>query len=195
MAVRARIRNKAALASFFLAACGGGPQPPDWQMGAAHAMQSFERLYLAGQAEAAEREFMEVKAQISRTGRADLLARAELRRCALRAASLEFDDCPGFQGLRGEAGKEELAYSEYLEGKGAHKAGEEPVSRLVAAAVDLKKGSVTPAQIAVAVDTSSAQGWRRPLLAWLGVQLKRAEAGGDPEAAARIRRRMALVSG
>ena len=35
--------------------------------------------------------------------------------------------------------------------------------------------------------------WRRPLLAWLGVQLQRAESSGDSAGAAQIRRRMALV--
>jgi hypothetical protein len=155
-------------------------------------MQAYERLYFAGQTEAAEREFLETKTQISRTGRADLMARAELRRCAVRAAALEFDDCPGFERLRADAGKEELAYADYLQGKASHKGGDEPISRLVAAAVELRKGN--PAQISQAVDTSSMQGWRRPLLAWLGVQLKRAEAAGDGEAAERIRRRMTLVS-
>lgn len=195
MAICSRIRNKASLISIFLVACGGGPQPPDWQMNAAQAMQGYERLYFAGHADAAEREFLEAKSQIGRTGRADLMARAELRRCAVRAAALEFDDCPGFERLRSEAGKEEVAYADYLLGKGSHKAGDEPISRLVAAAVDLKKGSIDPGRIAQAVDAASAQGWRRPLLAWLGVQLKRAEAAGDSETAARLRRRMALVSG
>ncbi|HYG53951.1 MAG TPA: hypothetical protein VD965_01515 [Burkholderiales bacterium] len=195
MALRARRGNQAALVSLLLAACGGGPQPADWQMNAAQAMQAYERLYFAGHTDAAEREFLEVKSQLGRTGRADLLARAELRRCAVRAAALEFDECPAFERLRSEAGKEEAAYAEYLLGKGAHKAGEEPVSRLVAAAVDLRKGSINPAQITQAVDTASAQGWRRPLLAWLGVQLKRAEAAGDSETAARVKRRMELVSG
>ena len=164
-------------------------------MSAVQAMQAFERQYFAGHTDAAEREFSEVRSQLGRTGRADLVARAELRRCAVRAAALEFDDCPGFERLRAEAAREELAYRDYLDGKGSFKSGEEPLSRLVAAAVDVKRGSVTPAQITQAVDTASAQGWRRPLLAWLGVQLKRAEAAGDGEAAARIRRRMDLVSG
>lgn len=195
MAIRARVRNQAALASLLVAACGGGPQPPDWQLSAAQAMQVYERLYFAGQTQAAEREFQEAKAQISRTGRADLMARAELRRCALRAAALEFDECPGFLALRDEAGAEERAYAEYLLGQSAARPGEEPVSRLVAAAVELRRGSLSPSTIAAAVDTASAQGWRRPLLAWLGVQLKRAEAAGDGASAARIRRRIELVSG
>jgi hypothetical protein len=178
-----------------LVACAGGPQPLDWQLNAAQAMQAYDRLYLAGQTQAAEREFQEARMQLSRTGRADLIARAELRRCAVRAASLEFDACSGFEALRDAAGPEQVAYADYLLGKASHKAGDEPLSRLVAAAVELRKGSISPATISTAVETASAQGWRRPLLAWLGVQLKRAEAAGDGEAAARIRRRIDLVSG
>jgi len=194
MALRTRVRNQAALIALLVAGCGGGPQPADWQLNAVQAMQAFERLYFAGQTQSAEREFQEAKTQIARTGRADLMARAELRRCAVRAAALEFDDCPGFERLRGEAGKEELAYREYLKGRGSFKGSEEPISRLVAAAVDMKKGNINPARINAAVDTASAQGWRRPLLAWLGVQLKRAEAAGDGETAARLKRRMELVT-
>jgi hypothetical protein len=59
----------------------------------------------------------------------------------------------------------------------------------------MRTGRITPQGIAAAVDVSSAQGWRRPLLAWLAVQLKRAEAAGDSETAARLRRRIELASG
>jgi hypothetical protein len=43
------------------------------------------------------------------------------------------------------------------------------------------------------VDTASARGWRRPLLAWLKVQQQRAQAAGDAEAAASLQRRIDLV--
>jgi hypothetical protein len=178
-----------------LAGCAGGPGPADWQLNAASSLQSFERYYLTGETRLAEAEFKRARSEVSRTGRPELIARVELARCAVRTASLEFDDCPAFQALRDAAGKEELAYSDYLAGKGARAAGDEPLSRLVAAAVALKKQTLDPAAIAAAVDTASAQGWRRPLLAWLGVQLRRAEAAGDREAATQIRRRMDLISG
>ena len=45
------------------------------------------RLDLAGDTQLAEREFAYARAEISRSGRGDLLARAELVRCAARAAS------------------------------------------------------------------------------------------------------------
>ena len=52
-----------------------------------------------------------------------------------------------------------------------------------------------PAGIVLAVDTASTQGWRRPLLAWLGVQAQRAEAAGDTAAQAAIERRRKLAGG
>jgi hypothetical protein len=194
MAFSARFRNPLALIAV-LAGCAGGPQPPDWQANSAQALQSFQRHYFAGNTDLAEVEFKNARAELARTGRADLIARAELVRCAVRAASLEFDDCPGFEQLRYAARPDELAYADYLLGKASFKASDEPLSRLVSAATSLRSGGINPAGIAAAVDIASAQGWRRPLLAWLGVQENRASDGGDSDAAARIRRRIDLISG
>ncbi len=177
-----------------LSGCAGGPPPPDWRANARDALAAFERYYLAGDTRLAEAEFARARGEIARTGRGDLLARAELVRCAARTASLEFDDCPGFEALRGEAGREELAYAEYLAGRAARAAGEEPLSRLTAAAVQLRTANIAPEAIGAAVEIASAQGWRRPLLAWLGVQAKRAEAAGEREALARIRARIERIT-
>ncbi len=196
MAVPPRNRNHAALTAFLLlAGCAGGPPPADWQMNARGALAQYERYYRAGDNALAEKEFASAKREIARTGRLDLVARAELLRCAVRAASLDFDDCPAFEALRAEASADDRAYAEYLAGRGKHTAGEAPLSRLVAAAVQFRTGSATPQAISAAVDTASAQGWRRPLLAWLSVQEKLAEAAGDVAAAQRVRRRIELVTG
>jgi hypothetical protein len=194
MALPARLRDSLALI-LLAGGCAGGPQAPDWQQNASQALQAFQRLYLAGNTGAAEVEFRAARSELARTGRADLVARAELVRCAVRAASLEFDDCPGFARLRDDARPEEVAYADYLAGRGKRAPADDALSRLVARAVELRSGTIAPAGMAAAVDIASAQGWRRPLLAWLGVQLKRAEAAGDGEAAARLRRRIDLVSG
>jgi len=128
-------------------------------------------------------------------------------------ASLDFDDCPGYLALAADAAPAERAYARYLSGKagaedlsllpehhrnassGSLAAIADPFARLVAAGVLFRRGAIDPAGIALAVETASAQGWRRPLLAWLGVQAKRAEDAGDPGAAEAIRRRMRLVAG
>ena len=180
-------------ATAFVAACAGTP-PPDWQLGARGALMQYQRYYLAGDTQLAEKEFASAKVEIARTGRLDLLARAELMRCAVRTASLEFEECAGFEALRAEAGAEEIAYAEFLSGRSTRAATEDPLSRLVAAGVHLKAGTLRPEEISSAIEVASSQGWRRPLLAWLSIQAKRAEEGGDQAALARIRRRIEFVT-
>jgi len=142
--------------------------------------------------------------------------------CAAQVASLVFGPCVGFEALRADAAVPERAYADYLSGRiapadiallpepqrtvaagGPNDAPDvsalsgmaDPLSQLVAAGVLFEAGRADPQVIALAVDTASAQGWRRPLLAWLGVQLKRAEQAGAIDAAERLRRRIALVQG
>jgi hypothetical protein len=178
-----------------LSACGSGPVAPEWQSNAANALAAFQSYYLKGDTRAAQIEFDRARAELQSTGRAELVARAELIRCATRAASLEFDNCPGFEKLRADAGPEELAYADFLLGKNERTGTDDPLSRLVSHGVKLNSGKAAPDIISAAIEISSSRGWRRPLLAWLGVQEKRAEAAGDGAAAERIRRRIELVSG
>ena len=42
-------------------------------------------------------------------------------------------------------------------------------------------------------EVAAAQGWRRPLMAWLLLQVQRAEAAGDTAAAEALRRRVRVV--
>lgn len=201
-----------------LAACAGTPPPPDWQLNAHGAIERAQDAYLSGQGRIEEVEFARVRAEIARTGRADLLARAELVRCATRVASLVFEPCAGFDALQADAAVPEQAYARYLLGQakpqdaallppphrqltapnatGAALATiDDPLSRLVAAGVLLRSHRADPQTIALAIDAASSQGWSRPLLAWLGVQALRAEQAGDTDALAHIHRRMQLVGG
>ena len=196
MALRAEKRNSAALiGALVLGACSGAPPAPEWQANAAGGLQAFQQRYLAGDTKAADDEFIRARLELTATGKADLVARAELLRCAVQVASLAFDRCAGFEALRADAGPDERRYADYLEGRVPRTVSDEPLSRLIAYGVQLRAANITPQGIAAAVDIASSQGWRRPLLAWLGVQLKRAEAAGDSETAARLKRRMELVSG
>ena len=199
-----------------LAACAGGPVPPDWQLNTRDALSSFSAAYLKGNTPLAAQDFVRARAEIASTGRLDLLARAELLRCALRVASLEFDACPEYQALAVDAGAAERAYAAFLMGQWQgldaallpeqHRALiartadsrtlaeiKDPLSRLVAAGTLLRAGKLAPEAMQEAAETASSQGWRRPLLAWLEVMTKRADALGDGDAAARLRRRSALV--
>jgi hypothetical protein len=70
---------------------------------------------------------------------------------------------------------------------------EDPVSRLVAAGTLFRRAQLSPAGLAAAIDTASAQGYRRPLLAYLHVQARRAESAGDTVALQAIQKRIDLV--
>lgn len=209
------MRLRALFPALLLAACAGVPPPPAWQAEAHGALKAFESAYLLGRSRVAEQEFARARAALAATGRPDLVARAELRRCAARVASLAGDDCPGFRALAADATGEERAYAAFLAGElreadprlPAHHrpvaAGDaaalaaiaDPFARLVAAGVLFRQGRLPPQGIALATETASAEGWRRPLLAWLGVQEQRSREAGDVETAGAIARRRALVAG
>jgi len=200
--------------ALLVSACSSGPQPPDWQVEAKGAMERSIAAYMVGDTRVEMAELQRARSQLSRTGRADVLATAELLHCASRVASLVFEPCAGFEVLRADATPAQRAYADYLRGQvtpggiallpeaqrataagtaNTLQAGADPLSQLLAAGVLLQTGRASPAVMAQAVDTASAQGWRRPLLAWLGVQAQRAEQGGDTEQAARLRRRIQIA--
>ncbi len=199
-----------------VAACGSRPKTPEWQLNAHGALERYVEAFMAGNSRVESAEFSRARDELARTGDAGLVARAELTRCALRVASLVIEPCVGFDALRVDTPPAERAYADYLAGKAlpqdvqllptAHraiaaagadatavKAIVDPLSRLVAAGVLAETGRASPEVLQLAVDTASAQGWRRPLLAWLGAQARRAELAGAQQEAQRLRRRMALV--
>jgi hypothetical protein len=201
-----------------LVGCASGPLTPDWQMNAHAALTASTSAFLEGNTRLADAELARSRAEIARTGRLDLLARAELTRCAALVASLEFGPCPAYEALDRDAGPAERAYADFLAGhwsaldaaalppqyralvasKGeasAFAAIQDPLSLLVAAGVLLRMERLTPAGFDAATEVASAQGWRRPLLAWLGLQAERAAALGDTVTLQRLQRRRNLVSG
>lgn len=210
-----------ALITLLLSACASGPVPPDWQMNAHAALNAAALAYLDGNDKLAGVEWTRGRSEIARTGRLDLLARAELTHCAVRVASLEFGACTGYDALAQDAGAVERVYAQFLEGRwaglnaqalpahyhsllaaqdetqlaAALNAIEDPLARQIAAGVVMRQGRMSPASIQVATDGASSQGWRRPLLAWLGVQAERARVLHDAAELERLQRRIALVSG
>lgn len=202
-------------AAGMLTACSSGPRAPDWQLEAKGSMDRSVAAYMEGNSRVEMAELERARGQLTRSGRADLLATAELLHCATRVASLVLDEpCAGFEKLRPDATEAQRAYADYLKGRvppqgiallpesqraaaagnaGALAGISDPLSKLVAAGVLLQTGKADPAVIRQAIDTASAQGWRRPLLAWLGVELRRVEQGGNTAEAERLRRRIELT--
>lgn len=217
---RAGVVANALCALVCLTACSGNPPAPDWKINAQSALERGTAAYLEGRTSIAEREFAAARSEIARTGRPDLLARAELMRCAAHTASLAFEPCTEFEALRADAQPPEIAYASYLAGHStaaelpllpAHhrtvatlgitdaaavsalQSMPDALSRQIGAAVLLETGRANPTVIALAIDNASAQGWRRPLLAWLTIQAQRAQAAGDMAAVDAARRRITLI--
>ena len=203
-----------------LAACSSAPPVPEWQANAKSALDRAVAAYLVGDTRVANVEFDLARGALASTGRADQVALAELTRCAVQVASLDVGRCEEFERLRTDATAAERAYADYLNNHvqsadiallqephrafaagglsgdaatTALKAIDEPLTRLVATGVLFQGGRANPAALALAADTAAGQGWRRPLLAWLGVQLALAEKAGDSTSAEHLRRRIALV--
>jgi len=220
MTVAAALKTLLVVTAVFLTACASSSKPADWQLESKGAMNRAVAAYLEGNARVEAAELAKARLEISSTGRVDLMARAELLSCASRVASLVFEPCARFEKLRQDAPPAERAYADYLAGKlapqninllpkdqqlsaqatvlraqPAIQSIADPMARLVAAGTAFQAGLASPALVQAAVDAASSQGWRRPLLAWLGVQLKLAEASGDTAEVARVQRRIALVSG
>ncbi len=210
------------MSTAWLVACASsGPAPPAWQADAKTAVDRANVAWLAGETKASDAEMARARRTLTGTGRADLLARAELMHCAARVASLAFAPCERFEALRADAPAAERAYADHLSaralatgdiarlpaaqqaaatavaGGGATLSAvqgiEDPQARLIAVAVLFQAGKASPPMIDAAVETASAQGWRRPLLAWLKVQALRAEKAGDAAETQRLQRRIALV--
>lgn len=201
--------------ALLLSACGSTPPPPDWQMNARGSSERAAEAWLSGNAKVEEAEFRRARTEVARTAQPALMARLELTRCATRVAALVFEPCAGYDALASDAAPAEQAYARYLAGQATaedaallplpHRALAgataadlkgiaDPQSRLIAAGVLLRRSAATPEVVAAAVDTASQRGWRRPLLAWLGVQLRQAQAAGLADEAARIQRRIDLVA-
>jgi hypothetical protein len=169
-----------------------------------------------------EAELARARSSVHASGKADVLATLELAFCAAQAAALDSKvagGCAPFEALAAQASAADQSYAQYLRGQAApaqldllsaaHQsvarpsdataadkaltAIADPLTRLVAASARLQAGKATPATLQIAVDTASDQGWRRPLLAWLGLQIKAAELAGDVASAARLRQRQAVA--
>ncbi len=204
-----------------LTACSGKPPPANWQMNAVSLLEHAQQRWLEGDGAAADAAMAKARAEIARSGRVDLVARAELAQCAARVASLDFSPCAGYEAVARDAGVADAAYARFLRGDwdgldakllpthyGAVLAARDsaaaakavadikaPLPRLIAAALLFQRQQAEPAALMTAIDTASERGWRRPLLAWLEVQRQRALAAGDQEAAAALQRRADLVLG
>lgn len=218
MNTRSLVSVVAAAALLVLAACSHTPPPPDWQLNARGGAERAVDAWLSGNTRVAEAEWRLAERETRRTADPTSLARLALLRCAAQVASLQIGPCEAFVPFAADAAEAERAYDRYLRAQASAADAPllppaqrplvaldavalsarlpqvaDPLSRLVAAGVAFQRGQASPALVAQAVDTASAQGWTRPLMAWLMAQRDLARQAGQADEVARIERRLALL--
>jgi hypothetical protein len=97
-----------------LAGCASGPPTADWQADAHGAIQRATRAELEGLDRLAAMEWAKAEAAVTRTARAELLARVALTRCAIAQARLDLSPCVAFDRYADTATVQDRAYHGYL---------------------------------------------------------------------------------
>lgn len=199
-----------------LSACSSAPPSKDWSNNSYADQQSAIKYILLGESKKAQAAITQLRKNLSVTARTDLAAKTELILCATQQAALIMPPCENFEKLKPDAKPTELAYAQFLSGQwntmavqllpGQYQALvqhphpesqlagiESPLSRLIAGSVLLQKNQLSANGLELMVSTASNEGWRKPLLAWLSVQLKVFEQNQDTQAAILVKRRIQML--
>jgi len=206
-----------------LSACGSkGPPVPDWKTDSANYIERYKKAYLMGENTLADGYFKHALDATSGAGRVAETARLWLIQCALNKASLVSDNCETYAKLsQADSTAEDRAYYQFLTGTWVQldvkslpaqyvpilklasgdaapsnavlKAIPDPLSRLIGASILLSRKQADDATLALAAETASDQGWRRPLLVYLKLQETRAKDRGDTGAQTQLAVRIRLI--
>ncbi|MDP1862668.1 MAG: hypothetical protein Q8K52_02035 [Thiobacillus sp.] len=203
-----------------LAACGsGGPPPPDWKVDSADLIERYKKHALLGENTLSERYFQQAVSATGGAGRIADTARLWLVRCATRRAMLIDDACTEYADLASiEPKAADYAYYQFITlrwdmtdtallpshhrdlvrapiGKKQALLSQvhDPLARLLEASLLIMRQESDAATQTLATETASSQGWRQPLLTYLKLQEKQAEAQGNVAEQARLAKRIQLV--
>lgn len=199
-----------------LVACSSAPPSKDWSNNSFADQQSAIKYILLGENKKSQAAIAQLRKDLSVTARTDLAAKTELVLCATEQAALIMPPCENFEKLKSDAKPTELAYAQFLSGQWDSLAVqllpqqyqaivqhaqpesqlasiESPLSRLIAGSVLLQKKQLSANGLELMVNTASNEGWRKPLLAWLSVQLKVFEQNQDKSAATLVKRRIQML--
>jgi len=186
---------------------------PVWKDKGSRNLEEYKISFLAGKEDASEPHFIKARKEIAAGNDLNLLAIAYLTKYALHTASLESFDTAEFAKLhRLEPNPANMAYCHFLKGNfgavdlkllPAHYAGimkaaagkdvilaareistiGDPLSRLIACGVWVRYMPYDENILQTAINTASANGWRRPLWAYLAkLQAYYLEHGQDAKA-------------
>jgi hypothetical protein len=203
---------------------GCGPKPIPWIAAGYQQMENFKTDFLTGRSPiVTDMHFKKAVEEIKKSGDLGRLGKVWLTRMALQVAVLEEieeGDYPKVEAaqsvpanrnfylfLKGDrAADDALLPSQYrpflkvLRGGNAPEAGlavakiDDPLSRLIAAGLTVRRHPENETLLRAAVETASQNGWKRALLAWLKRLGAFYEASGETSKAAAVRRRINLIT-
>jgi hypothetical protein len=207
----------------FLAGCSSKPVP-DWTLNSFNRLEAFKKNYLEGNLPIAEMHFKKAVEEIKMSGDLDILARAYLTRMAMQAAVLEKVQDDDFRKIEAaESHTENANYHLFLTGNlnrvqesllptpyhdvlklllqgrpdklaGALAEIKDPVSRLIASGVCTRLDQSDEGVLKLAAETASQNGWKKALLAYLGVMESAYAKQGQAEKAAAVRQKRELIT-
>lgn len=204
--------------TLLLSACSSGPTVPDWQIDTQTAMARYTQHYLEGRSKLALASFEKARNASAATANINAVAHLELVKCGVAIAALDTSPCTGYTILaQHNSDATDANYYRFLTGDNQHldktllpsqyqpwlqaqtmndintAIGQiaDPLSRLVAVSISYIHQKYDAKTLQIAIDTASAQGWRRPLLAYLRLQEKNTQ---DPLLLQQIRARIELLA-
>ncbi|MDD3248936.1 MAG: hypothetical protein PHF23_00985 [Smithellaceae bacterium] len=211
------------IVALLICACGGAGQIPAWKEKGCSQLDEYKNSFLTGREASTEPHFEKARKEIAAGNDLGLLTIAYLTKYALHTASLEPFDASEFAKLyRLEPHPGDMAYCHFLKGnfsavdakalparyagvlkaavnRDAAAAGrgiaaiDDPLSRLIACGAWTRYLPADETILQIGIATASANGWRRPLWAYLerlqGYYLE----NGDPAKANSVSERLKLL--
>lgn len=211
-----------ALCCFFIVGCAS-KTIPDWINAAHNHLENYKKNQLAGEEKIAELHFKKAIEEIKKSGDLELMSKAYLTKCAIQVALLEkMDDSdylkvqiahPSFANknfhlfLQGNFGQvqKNLLPEQYHNFLSAVQKGltaevtntiekiEDPLSRLIAAGLAVRGNKFDERSLKVAIDTASANGWKKALFIYLERLRSLYETENEIKKAESIRQKIELI--
>ena len=183
--------------ALLICACGTVTPVPAWKENAYRHLDDYKTSFLTGREESTEPHFVKARREMAAGNDLSILTIAYLTKYSLHTASLESFDSSEFAKLYGlEPNAVDMAYCHFLKGNfsavdaralpsrytGVLKAAlskdltaaareiaavDDPLSRLIACGVWVRYLPSDETILQMAIATASANGWRRPLWAYL----------------------------
>ena len=206
-----------------LLGCSSPKPAPDWTNASFNDLDNYKKSYLTGKGRIAEAYFNRAVDEIKSSGDLDILAKAYLTKYAVHVAVLEPFDGGEYLKIEEvePVGQNRIFYNfltgsfekvderflpqQYARFFAAFQSGntddiareisnmDNPLSRLIAVGLLVKKNVYNEKDLKLAIDTASQNGWKKALLAYMGRLQTFYEKNNRPDKAAVVGEKIRLI--